>query len=144
MPLPDALADIADRIVSFYNRAATPPFVVYQYDPTDEYAVRRELADLKLWLNAKHDVECRSISLAEILWEALQEHGQLEMVIEAERAGAYDDANLAVRQILASPPTVAERIVRRVLEAEYPDRPSFFTEPALCIRDIARARCWMR
>lgn len=120
MPLPDALTDIADRIVSFYDRAATPPFVVYQYDPTDEYAVRRELANLKLWIKAKHDIECRSISLAEILWEALQERGQLEMVIEAERAGAYDDAHLAVRQILASTPTVAERIVQRVLEDDVP------------------------
>ena len=42
------------------------------------------------------------------------------MVIEAERAGAYDDAHLAVRQILASPPTVAERIVQRVLEDDVP------------------------
>lgn len=116
MPLPDALADIADRIVGFYDRRSTPPFLVYQYEPADEYAVRKELFELKRWLHAKHDIGCQTISLAEIFWEALEEHGQLEMVIEAELAGAYADAQLAVRQVLASPPTLADRIVQRVAE----------------------------
>ncbi len=116
MPLPEPLTHIADRIVAFYERGSTPPFVVYQYEPADEYAVRRELQDLKVWLNAKHDIGCQTISLAEVFWEALEEHGQLDMVIEAERAGQYDDAALAVRQILASPPTLADRIVRRVTD----------------------------
>ncbi len=38
------------------------------------------------------------------------------MVIEAERMGAYDDAHLAVRQVLANPPTLSDRIVQRVCE----------------------------
>lgn len=116
MPLPDPLADIADRIVGFYERKTAPPFLIYQYEPADEYAVRRELADLKTWLAAKHEIGCQTISLAEVFWEALEEHGQLEMVIEAERAGAYDDAQLTVRQVLASPPTLADRIVQRVMD----------------------------
>lgn len=116
MPLPEPLADIADRIVGFYNRASTPPFLIYQYEPSDEYAVRRELLELKRWLNAKHEIGCQSISLAEVFWEALEEHGQLDMVIEAERSGAYEDAQLAVRQVLASPPTLGDRIVHRVAE----------------------------
>jgi len=120
MPLSNALEDIADRIVGFYDRGSSAPFVVYQYEPADEYAVRRELAELRLWLTAKHDVQCLPISLAEVLWEALEEHGQLQMVIDAERAGAYDDAHLAVRQIVANRPTLADRIVRRVLDAEVP------------------------
>lgn len=116
MPLPEPLADIADRIVGFHERSSTPPFLVYQYEPRDEYAVRRELFELKRWLNAKHDIGCQTISLADVFWEALEENGQLEMIIEAERAGSYDDAKLAVRQILASPPTLADRIARRVTE----------------------------
>lgn len=120
MPLSEALEDIADRIVGFYDRGSSAPFVVYQYKPSDEYPVRRELVELRLWLKAKHDIQCRAISLADILWEALREHGQLQMVIDAERAGAYEDAHLAVRQILANPPSLAERIVRRVAEADVP------------------------
>jgi hypothetical protein len=114
VPLPEPLANIADRIVGFYDRGSTPPFLVYQYEPSDEYAVRRELLELKRWLNAKHHIGCQTISLAVVFWEALEEHGQLDMVIEAERAGAYEDAQLAVRQVLASPPTLADRIVQRV------------------------------
>ncbi len=106
--------------MGFYDRGSSPPFIVYQYDPSAEYPARRELADLRLWLKAKHEIVCRPISLADILWEALREYGQLEMVIDAERAGAYDDAHLAVRQILANPPTLADRIVRRVVEDDVP------------------------
>lgn len=120
MPLSEALENIADRIVGFYDRGSSPPFVVYQYDPGDEYPARRELGELKLWLKAKREIECRAISLADILWEALREHGQLQMVIDSERDGAYDDAHLAVRQILANPPTLADRIVRRVVEDDIP------------------------
>jgi hypothetical protein len=115
VPLSEPLADIASRIVGFYERPSTPPFFVYQYEPSDEYAVRRELVDLRRWLEADpRNIECQTVSLAEIFWEALEEHGQLDMVIELEQAGNYDDAHLAVRQILACPPTLADRIVQRV------------------------------
>ena len=116
MSLPDPLADLADRIVGFYDRGTAPPFLVYQYEPSDEYAVRRELFDLKRWLKAKHEIGCQTISLAEVFWDALKEHGQLDMVIEAERAGAYEDAQLAVRQVLAKAPTLGDRIVQLVVE----------------------------
>lgn len=116
MPLPEPLSDIADRIVGFYERRSTPPFLIYQYEPSDEYAVRRELFELRRWLKAKHEIRCQTISLAEVFWEALEEHGQLDMVIEAEYAGAHEDAQLAVRQILATPPTLADRILQRVTE----------------------------
>ncbi len=121
MPLSEPLAEIADRIVGFYDHRTQAPFLVYQYDPADEYAVRRELVDLRRWLEAEpRSIECDTISLAEVFWEALEEHGQLDMVIEAERDGAYDDAQLAVRQILANPPTLAERLLDRIakLDAE--------------------------
>ena len=68
MPLPEPLADIAERIVGFYDRDSTPPFLVYQYEPSDEYAVRKELFELKRWLRAKHDIGCQTISLAEVFW----------------------------------------------------------------------------
>jgi BREX protein BrxB len=118
VPLSDPLADIANRIVSFYERRSTAPFLIYQYEPADEYAVRRDLVDLRRWLEADpRSIECHTVSLAEIFWEAIEEHGQLDMVIDAEQAGAYDEAQLAVRQVLASPPTLADRIVCRVAES---------------------------
>ncbi len=119
MPLSEPLADIAGRIVGFYENRTQAPFLVYQYEPADEYAVRRELVDLRRWLEAEpRNIECDTISLAEVFWEALEEHGQLDMVIEAERSGAYADAQLAVRQILANPPTLAERLLDRISKFE--------------------------
>jgi hypothetical protein len=88
VPLPDLLADLADRIVGFYDRGTAPPFLVYQYEPSDEYAVRRELFDLKRWLKAKHEIGCQTISLAEVFWDALKEHGQLDMVEHGEEREA--------------------------------------------------------
>ncbi len=115
MPLPEPLMDIAGRIVSYYDRASTPPFIVYQYAPGDEYTVRKELLDLRRWLEAEpRSIECDTISLADVFWEALEENGQLDMVVEAELAGAYAEAELAVRQILANPPTLVDRLVARV------------------------------
>ena len=115
MPLSKSLAEIADRIVRFYRKKTTPPFLVYTYDPKEEYAVRAELAELQLWLQAEpQGIECATVSLADVFWEALESDGQLEMLADAERNGAYEEARLAVRQILARPPTLADRIVQRI------------------------------
>ena len=116
MPLPNSLADLADRIVGYYERGTSPPFLVYQYSPSDEYIVRRELFYLKRWLKAKHKIGCQTVSLAEVFWDTLKEHGLLDMVIEAERDGDYEGAQLAVRQILARSPTFGDRIVKSVVE----------------------------
>ena len=45
------------------------------------------------------------------IWEMLEEHGQLDMIVESERAGDFKNAQLAVRQVLSNPPTLADRIV---------------------------------
>jgi hypothetical protein len=107
--------EVADRIVRFYERKTTPPFIVYQYAPNDEYPVRNELVSLRRWLEAEpRNIDCDTVSLAEIFWEAVTENGQLEMLVEAEHEGAYEDAELAVRQILANEPTLVDRLVARV------------------------------
>jgi len=115
MPLSKGVAEIADRIVRFYQRKTAAPFLVYTYEPKEEYAVRGELASLRLWLEAEpRGIGCDAISLAEVFWGALEADGQLEMIADAERSGAYEEAQLAVRQILARPPTLADRIIRRI------------------------------
>ena len=138
MPLPESLLEVGERIVGHYDGASSPPFLIYQYEPKDEFAVRRELNDLKHWLNAKHNVGCLAISLAEVLWEMLEENGQLEMVVEAEEAGKYDDALLTVRQILASPPALAERIVERIKAQSSGDRDAVFLYRAGALYPVHR------
>ena len=118
MSLPSQLAEIAERIEGFYETGSNPPFLIYQYDPKDEYAVRRELNDLKLWLEAEpRAIECDTISLADVFWEAIEEGGQLEDIAELERAGNSADAQLAVKQILAKKPTLAQRVLQRIADS---------------------------
>ena len=103
MPLPEPVANIADRIVNYYATKATPPFLIYQYEPKDEYAVRRELDDLRRWLEADpRNIDCDTVSLAAVFWETLEEGGQLGEIITLERAGAYEEAHLAVRQVFVA------------------------------------------
>ena len=144
MPLPESLQKIADRIIDFHDRQSTPPFLVYVYNPKDEYIVRRELDDLRRWLEVEpRSITCEMISLAEIFWDALEDHGHLELVIEAEYAGDYAEAQLAVNQILANPPTLAERITQRVIDYRGERSAVFCTEQVLCIQLIEQAHCLM-
>ena len=115
MPLPEPLADIAERIVTSYEGQTSPPFIVFQYDPRDEYEGRREGADLRRWRGAPaRGISCLTISLADIFWETLDASGHLPALIAAEESGQHGDAQLAVRQILAQAPTMADRLVERI------------------------------
>jgi len=126
VPLPEPIQDIANRITTYFETRAAPPFLIYQYDPSDEYAVRKELGDLRKWLEAEpRGIGCDTVSLASVFWEALEEHGQLDEVIELERQGAHEDAHLAVQQILGSHPTLADRVVARI-EATGDERSAIF------------------
>lgn len=119
MPLSEPLAEIAERIVGFYDNQTSPPFLVYQYEPKAEYEVRRELGDLRRWLEAPpREIACLTISLADVFWEALEDSGHLVALIETERNGQYEEAQLAVRQILGQPPTMSDRLVARIGEAD--------------------------
>lgn len=126
MPLPEAVANIADRIVTYYETKATPPFLIYQYAPKDEYAVRRELGDLRRWLEAEpRNIECDTVSLAAVFWATLEEGGQLDEIISLERSGAYEEAHLAVRQVLSARPSLADRVVARI-QAKQIERSAIF------------------
>ena len=88
--------------------------------------MRRELGDLRRWLEAEpRNIDCDTVSLAAVFWEALEEDGQLDEIISLERAGAYDEAHLAVRQVLSARPTLADRIVERV-KAKQTERSAIF------------------
>ena len=61
MPLPEPLLEVGRRVVAFFEEGGEPPYLVYQYLPRDEYAVRRELGDLRLWLGSRA-VRCQGSS----------------------------------------------------------------------------------
>lgn len=123
MPLPDSLAQIGRRIVEFFDRGGDPPFIVYQYDPHDEYVVRSELGQLRTWLESDtRRVGCVAISLAELFWAAIDESGWAEQLIAQESAADGNPAGLnevhgAVAEILRLSPSLADRVVERLADA---------------------------
>jgi len=116
MPLPKALRQVGDVILRHVDGGAgDPPYQLYVYRPADEYAVRRELGELRDWLAAR-DVACVAVSLAELFWRALEEHGPVDEVVRMERetggdARAMAEVNQAVAEVLRMSPTLPERVV---------------------------------
>ena len=108
MPLPSSLVNVGDRSWT----SSTAAYLLYVYKPSEEYAVRRDLGELRLWLEAKQ-VNCVPISLADLFWQALEESGWLEPLLEEERR-AKDSATLgriieSVGEVLREPPTLRPR-----------------------------------
>ena len=120
------LAGIGRRIVGFHERGGDPPYVIYVYPPTDEWSVRRDLKDLRLWLEAPDQtVRCAAISLADLFWQALEDEGWIDELVAQERAAAGNQESLtdvyrAVGEILRVPPSLPERVVTAIegLEGE--------------------------
>ncbi len=98
----------------------TVPFQVYVYDPVDEWKVREELQDLRLWLEADAQrITCTAISLSELLWEALDENDRFADLVALERHAQGDPKRLrpvhrAVAEVLLSAPTIADRVRARL------------------------------
>ena len=120
MPLPEDLRKVGERIANYFDSGGDAPFVIYQYLPEQEWAVRRDLGELRRWLEAEpRRISCAPISLAGLFWKALEESGFLEELIAQEReAGdnpaARADVFAAVGEILREPPTLPDRVIAEV------------------------------
>ena len=124
MPLREELRKIGERIVTYFDSGGDPPFVIYQYLPDQEWAVRRDLGELRRWLEAEpRRIACAPISLASLFWRALEESGFLEELITQERDAAnnpdaLDEVYAAVGEILREPPTLPDRVIAEVAESD--------------------------
>jgi hypothetical protein len=124
VPLRDELRGIGDRIVAHFESGGEPPFLLYQYRPDQEWQVRRDLGQLRRWLEAEpRAVACAAVSLADLFWHALAESGFLSELIAQEREAAGDLRALrqtyaAVGEILREPPTLPDRVIAEVAECE--------------------------
>lgn len=122
MPLREELRGIGERITSHFANGGDPPFILYQYNPKQEWAVRSDLGELRRWLEAPPRlVSCASVSLADLFWEALEQSGYTDELIEAEREAAavsgvdaLQEVYASVGEILRQPPTLSDRIVEAV------------------------------
>jgi len=124
VPLRDELLGIGERIVAHFEGGGEPPFVIYQYLPDQEWAVRRDLGELRRWLEAEtRRVSCASVSLATLFWNALEESGFLEELLVQEREAMGDPDALrevyaAVGELLREPPTLPDRVVAAVADSD--------------------------
>ncbi|MGQ0678936.1 MAG: BREX protein BrxB domain-containing protein [Actinomycetota bacterium] len=117
-----ALLDIATRIVDYHDQVngTTVPCWVYVYPPAQEYAVRADVVRMATWLAGPgRKVQCTSVSLTDTFWEAIDDSGMFEELVSQEREA---DGNLAaqakvhrsVGQLLRLPPSLTERVARRL------------------------------
>lgn len=112
MSLPRSIQQVADTIVAFQsNPVGDGPYQVYQYEPDREYRVRRDLANLKVWLGAQA-INCVAVSLADLFWQAIEESGRLDAIIRAEKDGTpLADVIESIGNLLRRTPSLADRIV---------------------------------
>ena len=132
MSLREEIEGIGERIAAHFKAGGEPPFILYQYAPESEWKVRRELGELRRWLEAPpREIACASISLADLFWHAVEESGYLDELVAQERAAteAADDSAMrevheAVGEILRQPPTLPDRVVDAV--DDYDERTAVF------------------
>jgi hypothetical protein len=124
VPLREELRGVGERIVAHFDAGGEPPFVIYQYLPDQEWAVRRDAGELRRWLEAEpRRVGCASVSLAALFWQALEESGFLDELFAQERDAAGDPDRLrdvygAVGEILREPPTLPDRVIEAVADSD--------------------------
>jgi hypothetical protein len=79
------------------------PFAIFCYPPQQEWAMRREVDLLKTRLENDTHRQVAFISLAELLWQAIDESEGLEAVAELERRSGFDAAQLQIQDYLSDP-----------------------------------------
>lgn len=67
------------------------PFAILRYEPKDEWTLRKELSLLATRLKAIGR-EAVEISLAELLWQAIEASEGLDQIIELEKAMGFEKA----------------------------------------------------
>ncbi|MBD1944344.1 DUF1788 domain-containing protein [Coleofasciculus sp. FACHB-712] len=78
------------------------PFAILRYDPKEEWEVRREA---KLLATRMEDCgkQVQTISLAELLWEAIATSEGLDAILELERERGFEAAQEQVNIYLSDP-----------------------------------------
>jgi len=76
------------------------PFAIFRYDPRDEYELRKRIRLLGISLEQNHKRQVTYISLARILWKAIEETEGIEAIIKEESQRGFDKAQATVHTLL--------------------------------------------
>jgi hypothetical protein len=85
--------------ISAYNDL---PFAILRYDPEEECSLRREVKYLATRLHIAGK-QVYTVSLAELLWEAIDDAEGLDAVVELERERSFATAQEQVTTYLSDP-----------------------------------------
>ena len=77
------------------------PFAIFCYGPRDEWGMRREIGLLTTRLENDTDRKVITLSLAELLWQAVDESEGIEAVAALERQSGFDAAQLQIQDYLS-------------------------------------------
>ena len=79
------------------------PFAIFCYPPEQEWAMRREMELLKTRLENETGRQVVFISLAELLWQAIDESEGIEAIVALERREGFEAAQLQIQDYLSDP-----------------------------------------
>jgi hypothetical protein len=79
------------------------PFAIFVYPPDREWQMRREMKLLKTRLEDKSVRQVTFISLAELLWQAIDESEGMEPLAALERAEGFEAAQRQAQDYLSDP-----------------------------------------
>ncbi len=79
------------------------PFARFRYDPEEEYECRKCLRLLAAKLSQTHSRRVTFISLAQLVWAAINTTCGLKAIVELERDRDFEAAQQTVHNILAKP-----------------------------------------
>ncbi|MBI1802795.1 MAG: DUF1788 domain-containing protein [Chloroflexi bacterium] len=79
------------------------PFATFCYTPAEEWAMRGEVALLKTRLENDHIRCIVYVSLADLLWRAIDESEGLDAVISLEAQAGFDAAQQQINDYLSDP-----------------------------------------
>jgi hypothetical protein len=99
------------------------PFAIFCYPPEQEWAMRREVDLLKTRLENDTNRKVAFVSLAELLWQAIDESEGIEAVAELERRDGFEAAQLQIQDYLSDPDwrPLPDLLAERLAELD-PDR----------------------
>ena len=92
----DIVAD-PPRISAYHDL----PFAIFRYEPGEEFDCRNSIRLLAISLEQNHHRRVTFISLAELLWKAIEDTEGLPAIIEEEREYGFDRAQRTVSTILS-------------------------------------------
>lgn len=79
------------------------PFAVFCYPPEAEWEMRKQMRMLKTRLENGLPREVVMISLAELLWQSVEESESLEAVVALERTSGFSAAEMQIQDYLSDP-----------------------------------------